>query len=90
MTEQNKRMKEYLIKNGIEAMPKYIKTGSMKGIWRIYNNKIKWYGNAELQNKMHSLGFRWIDGQRLGDSSGNGGNFHIFTICPTNKSLLIN
>lgn len=79
MTEQNKKMKLFLRENGIDAMPKYIKAGSLGGTWRIYNYKMQWWNNKELQEKMHGLGFRDFDGQPLSNLSGNGGLFSIFT-----------
>lgn len=88
MREENKRMKEYLEKNGIDAIPKYFIKGSMKGTWRIYNYAVKWAGNTELQEKVRSLGFKGFDGQKLDNYSGNGGDFCIFVICPFVKNYL--
>jgi hypothetical protein len=77
MTPQNKAMRLLLKTNGIDAMPKYLATGSMKGCWRIYG-KGDWWDNTELQNKIINMGFRGFDGQPLSKFSGNGGMFSIF------------
>ena len=83
----NKEMKEFLSKNGIEAVPKYIESGSLKGTWRIYSkgekimdgsNLLFW--TKELAQKMTSLGFRSFDGKPLSVYSGNGGRFSVFVI----------
>ena len=78
MTDENNRMKNWLKANGIEATPKYIKDGSMRGCWRLYNNKIAWWDNEPLWNKLMSLGFVDFDGDKLDKFSGNGGTFSIF------------
>ena len=71
-------MKEYLKENGIKATPKYLKTGSLKGTWRLYDLKTKWFGNDILISKLTTLGFTDFDGKVLHDFSGNGGVFSIF------------
>jgi hypothetical protein len=89
MRNENKRMKAWLAENGIEAMPKYIKDGSMRGCWRLYGGKCgdrMWYGNKELQSKLTKLGFVDFNGDPLDDYSGNGGDFSIFPQL-TNKQL---
>jgi hypothetical protein len=77
MLEINKKMRAFLKTNGIDAMPKYLDKGSMKGCWRIYGEG-KWWGNKPLIDKMTKLGFVDFDGQPLSDYSGNGGMFSIF------------
>jgi hypothetical protein len=76
--DENIKMAKYLQENGIDATPKYIWQGSMAGTWRLYNLKINWYGNKELQDKLTALGFRDFDNTFLDDFSGNGGIFSIF------------
>lgn len=78
MTEQNKIMKEYLKDNGIDAMPKYIKTGSMAGLWRLYNTKTDWHDNKELWEKLERIGFLNFYGKPFTKYDGNGGEFHLF------------
>ena len=79
MTKENKKMKMWLLKNGIHAQPKYIKSGSLAGCWRIYNYKIDWWNNETLQNKLTDLGLVDFDGYLLSKYSGNGGKFSIFS-----------
>jgi hypothetical protein len=92
MRPENNRMKQFLKANGIDAEPKYISTGTLKGSWRLYGlvngkydykkewgeNHIQWWGNIELQNKINSLGFTDLGGKRVSDCTGNGGKFCIF------------
>ena len=78
MLLENKKMQDYLKNNGVKATPKYLRIGSLKGCWRLYDLKTKWYGNNELIDKMDSLGFTDFDGKGLTHFSGNGGVFHIF------------
>jgi len=88
MRIENQKMQKFLKQNGIDAIPKYIKDGSLKGSWRLYgltgkdeNGQPiyqKWWDNFELQNKLNSLGFTDLWGQSLKNSSGNGGDFSIF------------
>ena len=88
MTTQNKLMKMYLKKAGINCTPKFIKDGSLKGTWRLDDYKldknnpqgIGWWGNKDLQNKLTELGFVDHDGKQLSDYSGNGGQFSVFVI----------
>lgn len=82
MRPENQQMKEYLLSNGIDAIPKYISCGSMRGSWRLYGKRkgkfVKWWDNFELMGKLHKLGFRDYDGEPLDNFSGNGGLFQIF------------
>ena len=88
MKLENKQMRSFLKSNGIDAMPMYIKDGSLKGSWRLYGLKGKnsdgspiyqnWVDNYELQNKLNELGFTDLWGKPLSNSSGNGGVFSIF------------
>ena len=50
MLEHNKMMQQFLADNGIKATPKYLKAGSLKGTWRLYDLKQKW--TDELRNKL--------------------------------------
>lgn len=69
-------MKAFLEANGIEAMPKYISTGSLGGCWRLYNHEQKW--TPELSSKLSALGFLGFDHKPLNQYSGNGGLFSVF------------
>ena len=75
-------MREFLLENGIDAMPKYIASGSLRGTWRLYAKAkgqfVKWWENYELMGKLHKLGFRDYDGKPFTDFSGNGGDFQVF------------
>lgn len=75
MRPENKTMKSYLEENGIEARVKYIRKGSLKGCWRLYNPDLRW--TSELIKKLGELGFRDFDGRPLGQFSGNGGVFSV-------------
>ncbi len=85
MRPENKRMQEFLKSNGINAVPKYIATGSLAPSWRLYNRITKedrglasyqkW--DMELANKLTALGFRGLHGA-LGNFDGNGGVFSVF------------
>jgi len=76
MRPENKRMRKFLADNGIEATPRRIHAGSLKGCWRIYNASVKW--TAELADKINALGFKDLNGKPLSWVSGNGGVFSIF------------
>jgi len=78
MKIENTKMKTFLSKNGIVATPKFLATGSIKGCWRLYNNKVEWFDNTELQEKLTALGFTYYDGRPLNNFSGNGGRFCVF------------
>ena len=78
MKAENQKMKQYLASNGIKATPKFLWKGSLKGTWRLYNLKTKWWENYELMQRLTSLGFKDFDGDHLDNYSGNGGMFHIF------------
>lgn len=81
MRPENQKMKDYLNKNGIDAIPKFLWTGSLKGAWRIYNQNVKWFENYELMDKLTreelaGLKFRLI--QTAGDKVGNNA-LHVVT-----------
>lgn len=87
MTAENQKMKDFLKENGVDAIPKFLWKGSIKGCWRLYHSVkdkdgksiyTNWWGNVELQNKLTSLGFTDWRGQPLSNLSGNGGVFSIF------------
>ena len=88
MRPENKRMQAFLRNNGIEAVPMYIKDGSLRNSWRLYGLEgktpegapiwVKWWDNIELQDKLNSLGFTDLWGNSLSNSTGNGGDFSIF------------
>lgn len=83
MLERNRRMKEYLRIHGIEATPKYIETGSLKGTWRFYNKQTKW--TIELGHKFEEIGFLDFDGRQFQPFAGNGGLLMIFATLNPNK-----
>ncbi len=80
MREENKKMTAFLKENGINARVKFIFDGSLKNTWRLYNPKIKWFDNKELQLKLTGLGFRDFDGKKLCNFSSNGGVLSIFAM----------
>ena len=61
MLQHNKDMKAYLKQHGIEATPKRIDEGSMRGVWRLYD--IKQYWTDELRDSLDLLGFLDFDGK---------------------------
>lgn len=73
---ENTRMQAWLAEHGIDATPKYLFDGSLKGCWRLYGKAQKW--TLELAAKLNDLGFVDFDGQPLGPYSGNGGHFMTF------------
>lgn len=75
MRVENIKMKNFLQEHDIKATPKYIRTGSLKGCWRLCDLKQKWTEN--LMVKLIELGFTNIDGDSLNNFSGNGGFFSI-------------
>jgi len=86
MLTENKKMQEFLRVNGIDAIPKYIKTGSLKRSWRLYGKTGTKTGDImqdyqrwtpELCEKLTDLGFTGFHGA-LGKFSGNGGLFSVF------------
>ena len=76
MRVENKRMQAFLKQHDIEATPKYISTGSLRGTWRLYNLKQLW--NMELAQQLNELGFVDFNGRPLAQFSGNGGFFAVF------------
>lgn len=68
-------MKAFLKANGIDAMPKYIKNGTLAPSWRIYNHNIKW--TAELAAKFTAMGFTGLHGP-IARYEGNGGVLSVF------------
>ena len=77
MLEKNKRMKDFLKKEGIVCTPKFISKGSLKGCWRLYSKNINW--TYELQEKLNNLGFKDLWGKELNNHSFNSGMFQVFT-----------
>ncbi len=75
MRPENMRMKVFLKMQGIEATPKWIATGSMKGTWRIYNKSLLW--TDELREKLTAIGFTGFDGKPLQQFS-SGSRFQVF------------
>lgn len=73
---ENLRMMQFLQSHGIDAIPKYIRDGSLRGTWRIYQRDGKW--SQELADKFNELGFQDFDYSPLGEFSGNGGMFQVF------------
>ncbi len=76
MLAHNKQMQDFLRQNGIEAVPKRIDKGSLKGTWRLYNFKIDW--SLDLASRLNGLGFTDFDGKPISQISGNGGRFSVF------------
>ena len=81
MRPENKRMQVFLRQNGIDAVPKYISTGSLKRSWRLYGKGDGDYGyqpwTTDLAEKLTRLGFQGLRGP-LGRFDGNGGVFSVF------------
>ncbi len=73
---ENQRMQAFLASYGIECVPKYIRNGSLKGSWRLYNLEMRWTG--ELADRLNSLGFSDLWGKPLDYLSGNAGLFSVF------------
>jgi len=69
-------MQEFLAANGIQATPKYIRTGSLKRCWSLYNPNQKW--SLELAEKLNALGFKNFAGHPMDRLDGNGGVFSTF------------
>ncbi len=89
MLPANALMKKLLKENGIDATPMYIKDGSMKRTWRIYNQKTNWYNNPGLWAKLTAMGFVGYDDTLLDEYSGNGGSFCIFVKYKGNNENLL-
>ena len=82
MKPENKKMQNFLKANGIDAVPKYIPTGSLKHCWRLYGkNGNGWNGyqrwTPDLAEKLTALGFTGLY-HPLGEFDGNGGVFSVF------------
>lgn len=73
---ENRRMQAWLAQHGIQATPKFIHEGSLRGTWRLYNLEQKW--TPELAAQLNALGFTHNHGEPLGPFSGNGGIFSVF------------
>jgi hypothetical protein len=78
MRPENAKMKAWLREHGIDARPRFITEGSMRGNWIIYGPGQRW--TKELIDLFSVLGFVGFDGQPLGPYSGNGGMFSIYVI----------
>ena len=76
MRPENKNMKRFLAQHGINANPKYLPDGSLKGCWRLYDKNTEW--SIQLAEKLNNLGFMDFDNKPLGEFSGNGGRFSVF------------
>ena len=72
---ENVRMAAFLKANGIDAVPKYLAVGSMRGCWRLYNKNVKW--SMKLAAELNALGFVSAHHEPLGEFSGNGGDFCV-------------
>lgn len=73
---ENVRMQQFLAANGIDCTPKYIRDGSLRGSWRLYNRDFYW--TTLLAEKLNHLGFTNIFGKPLDLTDGNGGCFSVF------------
>lgn len=78
MRPENQRMKEFLKANGIDAMPKFLWDGSLKGCWRLYGPKPSTRWTPELAAQLTALGFTNFQGEELNQYAGNGGMFSVF------------
>jgi hypothetical protein len=76
LTPEHQTMRDYLLKHGIDAIPFYIKNGSLRGCWRLHKKGVKW--SDDLSAKLSSLGFVGFDWKPLHQFSGNGGIFQVF------------
>lgn len=88
MRSENKKMKEFLKRHRIDAVPKYIGEGSLRGSWRLYKKGVRWYGNRKLQKALIEIGFKNLWGKELDEFTGNGGMFSIFVTHPRTKDFL--
>jgi hypothetical protein len=75
MRQENQKMKAFLKEHGIDAMPKYIRHGTLAPSWRIYNYSITW--TEELATRFTELGFTGLHGP-IGKYEGNGGVLSVF------------
>ena len=73
---ENVRMQQFLAARGIVCTPKYIRDGSLRGSWRLYNKEQHW--NTRLAATLNGLGFTNIFGKQLDLMDGNGGCFSVF------------
>lgn len=69
-------MQQFLAQHGIDAIPKYIKDGSLRGSWMLYAKDAKW--TMELADSLNAIGFTNLWHDPLGQYSGNGGLFSVF------------
>jgi hypothetical protein len=76
MRLENRRMKDYLAAQGVEAVPFFIWDGSMKGCWRLSDSEQRW--SMALATTLMDFDFVGYDGGPLGEFSGNGGTFCCF------------
>ena len=76
MRPENKRMQEFLRKNGVEAKVKYIQDGSLKKTWRLFNRSQLW-SDWHIK-KLTELGFTDNSNKPFTEFSGNGGMFSVF------------
>src|SRR5437016_13913291 len=76
MRPENKRMQSWLKAHGVTATPKYIREGSMRGCWRLYDKEQPW--THALREKLTSLGLVGFDGQRIAQFAGNAGMLSVF------------
>lgn len=76
MRPENKRMQELLKSHGIKARVKYISSGSMRGVWRLYEPGTNY--TQSLYSRLNDLGFVNFDGRPLDIYSGAGGTFQVF------------
>jgi len=97
MRPENLKMKNLLAHHGLDVVPKYIRTGSLKGTWRLYGKAPRtaencglanWWDSVGLWARLTELGFTDFDGKPLNKCSGNGGLFSVFTRYNKTKELL--
>ena len=63
MKPENRKMRDFLALNGIQASVKHIDDGSITGCWRIQNVNQVW--TRDLLNKFNELEFKDTSGQPL-------------------------
>lgn len=76
MRPENQKMQAFLKSRGIDATPKYISEGSMRGVWRLYKKNATF--TKEIESKLTEIGFTNYDGSPLDRYIGNGGIFQVF------------